>query len=429
MLDTVISIENLSKRYLVGHRSADRERYTALRDVIARELHNFVRKATDFMRGKQIIQGDEVEEFWALKDVTFDVKQGEVVGIIGRNGAGKSTLLKILSRITEPTEGRIAIRGRVASLLEIGTGFHNELTGRENIFLNGAILGMAQKEIRKKFDEIVAFAEVERFLDTPVKRYSSGMHVRLAFSIAAHLEPEILVVDEVLAVGDAEFQKKCLGKMSDVAKSGRTILFVSHNHDAVRTLCTHGVVMRNGRASSKMNAQDAVDSYTSDRRITSALSWRRPHQPAKSGVYFDAIDVELRGSQPRLNLICTATIAAETASRRVFVAVGLLDKNSTPIMQALPRTEPFIGGKEGLSVVEIEIELPPLIPGTYQLDFWIGPHHTETSDYIREAIAFEIINSPSAGRVYPHSDQHGCVVPQSTAVIRENDRPLTLLAK
>ena len=192
----------------------------ALRDVVARTAKGFARSAKDMSRGQQLIAGDEIEEFWALKDVSFEIKRGEVVGIIGRNGAGKSTLLKILSRITEPSAGRVEIRGRVASLLEVGTGFHPELTGRENIYLNGAILGMTRAEIRRKFDEIVAFAEVEKFLDTPVKRYSSGMYVRLAFAVAAHLEPEILVVDEVLAVGDAEFQKKCLGKMQDVAGQG-----------------------------------------------------------------------------------------------------------------------------------------------------------------------------------------------------------------
>src|SRR6187455_938455 len=229
MSNTIISVENLSKRYLVGHQSANREYYTSLRDVIGREIHNFIRKASDFVRGKQIIQGDEVEEFWALKDVSFEVKQGEVVGIIGRNGAGKSTLLKVLSRITEPTEGRVTLRGRVASLLEVGTGFHPELTGRENIYLNGAILGMSRAEIKAKFDEIVAFAETEKFLDTPVKRYSSGMYVRLAFAVAAHLEPEILVVDEVLAVGDAQFQQKCFEKIRAIARGdGKIILLVSH---------------------------------------------------------------------------------------------------------------------------------------------------------------------------------------------------------
>src|SRR5262245_168361 len=228
MSDAVITVENLSKRYLLGHRSGERGP-TTFREDITREARNFARKAIDVCHGRQVVQGDEVEEFWALRNVSFDVKKGEAVGIIGRNGAGKSTLLKVLSRITDPTEGRVLIRGRVASLLEVGTGFHPELTGRENIFLNGAILGMTQREIRKKFDEIVTFAGMERFLDTPVKRYSSGMYTRLAFAVAAHLEPEILVVDEVLAVGDIEFQKKCLGKMGEVARGGRTVLFVSHN--------------------------------------------------------------------------------------------------------------------------------------------------------------------------------------------------------
>jgi lipopolysaccharide transport system ATP-binding protein len=247
MSDAAISVENLSKCYLIGHQAFQHERYTALRDVIAREAHNFARKALDFFHGRQIVQGDEVEEFWALRDVSFEVKRGEVLGIIGRNGAGKSTLLKILSRTTEPTKGRAILRGRVASLLEVGIGFHPELTGRENIFLNGAILGMTGAEIKSKFDEIVAFAEVERFLDTPVKRYSSGMYVRLAFAVAAHLEPEILAVDEVLAVGDAEFQKKCLGKMGDVARGGRTVLFVSHNMNAVERLCQRVICLQSGR--------------------------------------------------------------------------------------------------------------------------------------------------------------------------------------
>src|SRR5262247_2844012 len=229
MSDFVITVENLSKSYLVGHQSAKRERYTALRDIIAREARNFVRKGLDFVGGRQLVAGDTVEEFWALRDVSFEVKRGEVVGIIGRNGAGKSTLLKILSRITEPTSGRARFRGRLGSLLEVGTGFHPELTGRENIFLNAAILGMRKEEVVRKFDGIVDFAEIEKFLDTPVKFYSSGMYVRLAFAVAAHLEPDILLVDEVLAVGDASFQKKCLGKMEDVAKGGRTVLFVSHN--------------------------------------------------------------------------------------------------------------------------------------------------------------------------------------------------------
>src|SRR5271165_2483134 len=216
-----ITIENLGKRYTIGHQQAKG-------DGMCHAIEGAMRAPLAWLRSRRQEKLQQVD-FWALKDVTFDIKQGEVVGIIGRNGAGKSTLLKILSRITEPTKGRVEITGRVASLLEVGTGFHPELTGRENIFLNGAILGMGRVEIKKKFDEIVAFEEVERFLDTPVKRYSSGMYVRLAFAVAAHLEPEILIVDEVLAVGDAAFQKKCLGKMQDVSKGGRTVLFVSHN--------------------------------------------------------------------------------------------------------------------------------------------------------------------------------------------------------
>ncbi len=276
---TVILVENLSKCYAVGHRTTQRERYVTLRDAIVREANNFTRKTITMFRGGQIIQGDEVEEFWALKNVCFEVKEGEVVGIIGRNGAGKSTLLKILSRITEPSEGRVTLRGRVASLLEVGTGFHAELTGRENIFLNGAILGMTRQEICKKFDEIVAFAEVERFLDTPVKRYSSGMYVRLAFAVAAHLEPEILIIDEVLAVGDAEFQKKCLGKMEDVSRrEGRTVLFVSHNIAAVSDLTHRAMLLESGRLAAIGPTAQVVSSYVSKGRATA--KYIRPPGPA-----------------------------------------------------------------------------------------------------------------------------------------------------
>jgi len=256
-----IKVENLSKSYLVGHNAARTERYTALRDVIARNARDLARKTRDMIHGRAIVQGDSVEEFWALKDVSFEVQQGETLGIIGRNGAGKSTLLKVLSRITEPTRGRITLNGRVASLLEVGTGFHPELSGRENIFLNGAILGMTRGEIQRKFDEIVAFAEVENFLDTPVKRYSSGMYVRLAFAVAAHLEPEILVVDEVLAVGDAQFQRKCLGKMDEVAREGRTVLFVSHNMAALLGLCSRAILLDQGAQIHDGPADDTVRHY------------------------------------------------------------------------------------------------------------------------------------------------------------------------
>lgn len=235
----VVSVQNLGKKYTINHQP--NERYRSLRDVLTSQLGKM---RAPFSSRQQV---SLKEEFWALKNINFEIQQGDKVGIIGRNGAGKSTLLKILSRITEPTTGCLKVRGRVASLLEVGTGFHPELTGRENIYLNGAILGMSRNEIKRKFDEIVAFAEVEKFLDTPVKRYSSGMYMRLAFSVAAHLEPEILIVDEVLAVGDAQFQKKCLGKMKEVGNEGRTVLFVSHNMSAIEQICTVGIALDQGK--------------------------------------------------------------------------------------------------------------------------------------------------------------------------------------
>src|ERR1035437_9045908 len=248
MSSPIISVEHLSKKYRITHQG-QRQQYETLRDVLAAKSKNMLARLKPGKTGDSngLSTRSTKEDFWALKDVSFEVQPGEVLGIIGRNGAGKSTLLKILSRITDPTEGRVTIRGRVASLLEVGTGFHQELTGRENVFLNGAILGMSHAEIKRKFDEIVDFAGVEKFLDTPVKRYSSGMYVRLAFAVAAHLEPEILIVDEVLAVGDTEFQKKCLGKMRDVATGGRTVLFVSHNMAAVSKLCSLCLLLHGGR--------------------------------------------------------------------------------------------------------------------------------------------------------------------------------------
>jgi lipopolysaccharide transport system ATP-binding protein len=267
MSDPVITIENLSKRYIIGHQHTRNE---GLRHVI----EDAMRSPLAWWRARQAQKNAQRADFWALKDVSFQIKQGEVVGIIGRNGAGKSTLLKILSRITQPTKGRIRLNGRVACLLEVGTGFHSELTGRENIFLNGAILGMSRAEIVRKFDEIVEFSEVEKFLDTPVKRYSSGMYVRLAFAVAAHLESEILIVDEVLAVGDAGFQQKCLGKIQDLAqKSGRTVLFVSHQLSAVRRLCTGGVLLETGRVVYSGPAEPVIARYldlTTQKRPASA---------------------------------------------------------------------------------------------------------------------------------------------------------------
>lgn len=268
MSDIAISCEGLGKKYRIGQR----ESYKALRDVLTDAFRAPVRRlfSSSHHRNGQSAAGGET--FWALKDVSFDVKHGEVIGIIGSNGAGKSTLLKILSRITKPTEGSVRLNGRVGSLLEVGTGFHPELSGRENIFLNGTILGMKKREIARKFDEIVAFAGIEKFLDTPVKRYSSGMYVRLAFAVAAHLEPEILVIDEVLAVGDAQFQKKCLGKMGDVARQGRTVLFVSHNMAAVQALCTKSALLSHGRCIATGDTKAIVNTYMRQQPTSTSIS-------------------------------------------------------------------------------------------------------------------------------------------------------------
>ena len=306
MSDAIITVSNLGKKYRLQHQ-AERQRYTALRDVIANKVTSLFQN-----RKSEIGNRKSVEDFWALKDVSFQVKPGEVVGIIGRNGAGKSTLLKILSRITEPTEGEIRIRGRVASLLEVGTGFHPELTGRENIFLNGAILGMHRAEIKSKFDEIVAFAEVEKFLDTPVKRYSSGMYVRLAFAVAAHLEPEILIVDEVLAVGDAQFQKKCLGKLKSVScNNGRTVLIVTHQLGILNSLATSGLLLNNGAVQMAGPVSEVIAAYlksslTKDVRAKYAVRIREIEVYANNQItdqalsFGDDLKIKLRLSRPNM---------------------------------------------------------------------------------------------------------------------------------
>ncbi len=272
--DVAIRVLGLGKQYTIGHQAQNP--HATLRDALRQGLGRFAQAGKSLMRGQALVAGDRLEDFWALRDVSFDVARGDVVGVIGRNGAGKSTLLKLLSRITEPSAGEIFLQGRLASLLEVGTGFHPELTGRENIFLNGAILGMQRAEVKRKFDAIVDFAGVSRFLDTPVKRYSSGMYVRLAFAVAAHLEPEILVVDEVLAVGDAEFQKKCLGKMSDVARDGRTILFVSHNVAAVKALCSKTLLMESGTLRYYGPTDEAVSHYLAGIQSSRRHHWVSP---------------------------------------------------------------------------------------------------------------------------------------------------------
>ena len=376
MTSPIISVEGLSKSYLVGHESANREKYTALRDVVGRTVKNFGRKALDMARGRQIIHGDEVEEFFALKDISFDIDQGEVVGIIGRNGAGKSTLLKVLSRITEPTHGRVTLRGRVASLLEVGTGFHPELTGRENIFLNGAVLGMTRGEIKRKFEEIVEFAGVEKFLDTPVKRYSSGMYVRLAFAVAAHLDPEILVIDEVLAVGDAQFQKKCLGKMKDVAKSGRTVLFVSHQLGSVRSLCSRAIWLHNGSIVESGDASPVVDSYLSGTHVSSERIELNHDVPVDvAGIEFTQLEIDARsgvvktGDGLSIRMMYEASISPKSPAFVVQIFDSV--RNELLRLSTMPISGFPIEGLHPRGEVVLRIPALPFVPGIYSIDIGV----------------------------------------------------------
>jgi lipopolysaccharide transport system ATP-binding protein len=407
MSDPVITVENLSKRYIVGHHSAQQESHATLRDVIARQVSNFARKAFDMVPGRQIVQGDEIEEFWALKNVSFEVKQGEVFGIIGRNGAGKSTLLKILSRITEPTEGHAVLRGRIASLLEVGTGFHPELTGRENIFLNGAILSMTRLEIRKKFDEIVAFAGVEKFIDTPVKRYSSGMYVRLAFAVAAHLEPEILIVDEVLAVGDAEFQNKCIGRMNEIAlQDKRTILIVSHNMDAISRLCNRAILLNQGSIASFGDAASVIEFYLSKQNLPLAASWvRSESRPAPNHACLIGIDIVDENGSSRSTFFFGQRFRIKIRLRNqtgspltCFVGVEILTKEGISLfvtnsndkrrMYTLPL---------GDSVIECTFNPNPLMPGKYSVRAGLVDSVLTVLDFIDPELRIEIseITSPN----------------------------------
>ncbi len=409
MSENAIVVENLSKRYLIGHRFATRRqyKYTALRDVIGREIRNFARKAADVLRGRQVVQGDEVEEFWALRDVSFDVKRGDVLGIIGRNGAGKSTLLKVLSRITEPTEGRVLLRGRVASLLEVGTGFHPELTGRENIFLNGAILGMMQREIRRKFDEIVAFAEIENFLDTPVKHYSSGMYVRLAFAVAAHLEPEILVVDEVLAVGDTEFQKKCLGKMDEISRrEGRTVLFVSHNMEAVLKFCTRGILIDSGRVRTIGDVKAVVHLYLSNqsasRRIIDLSSITRPEQLPGRARFAKASpsDATLSWSIPfGQQLSVDLSVLAQSDFSPAELFIGIISARGFEVASWCNScSAQNLQLHSGINTFRIGFQNLRLLPGRYSLGVALRCNRG-FEDYVPEAVLFEIISNAEAANI------------------------------
>jgi lipopolysaccharide transport system ATP-binding protein len=386
--DVVIRAEALGKKYVIGHESG-RQSYTALRDVIGRTAKNVLRATSDMLRGRAMVAGDTTEEFWALRDVNFEIRRGEVVGIIGRNGAGKSTLLKILSRITEPTDGRVEIRGRVASLLEVGTGFHPELTGRENIYLNGAILGMTRAEIRRKFDEIVAFAEVEKFLDTPVKRYSSGMYVRLAFAVAAHLEPEILVVDEVLAVGDAEFQKKCLGKMSEVAGGGRTVLFVSHNVSAIRALCEKGIVLDKGRVQISGAISAALAKYNIQSNVTDAF-FRAPRYSARPSLVSVSI-VRPDHNEHQSVVIEVVVAASEQTATSIDIRLkdGFLASVGFGSLGAFSSDCPVLISP-GLTRIFLKMATAQLANGDYLISVDLTRPHVEFFDRAEDCVRFKI---------------------------------------
>ena len=386
--EPIITVENLGKRYQLG---AARKAggYTTLRDTMANSVRNLLRRPAAAAAST---------DFWALREVSFEIARGEVVGIVGRNGAGKSTLLKILSRITEPTTGRIEITGRIASLLEVGTGFHPELTGRENIFLNGAILGMSRAEMRLKFDEIVAFAEVAKFIDTPVKRYSSGMYVRLAFAVAAHIEPEILIVDEVLAVGDAQFQKKCLGKMGDFAKGGgKTVLFVSHNMAAVRALCRKGICLREGQISHQGPIGDVVDRYLdSMSEGNQQLEFRKREIPPAARVYVsdfwieDSIGQRITSIDPMQEVVFKLQIAART---NTLAGVNIRIRSHRGYLiwidsDALQRKQ--FAFAEGTSVVTCNVEPLRLTSGAYSVDLLLQIHNQEWIDEFNDAADFVV---------------------------------------
>lgn len=416
MSDFAVSVEGLSKRYRIGHR-AERERYVALRDVVMRGARNFIRRSGDMLRGRQIIEGDSVEDFWALRDVSFEVRRGEVVGIIGRNGAGKSTLLKILSRITEPTAGRARLKGRVASLLEVGTGFHPELTGRENIYLNGAVLGMSRADINRRFDEIVAFADVDDYLDTPVKRYSSGMHVRLAFAVAAHLEPEILIVDEVLAVGDAEFQNKCIGRMDAAAKDGRTVLLVSHDMRRVASLCGRGILLNAGRLICDDGMDEVIDAYLVRRGSAAAADLRQRRDLTGSGdARFQSIALFRNGEpasafEPGDTMTQYFEIKVARPMRGALVSATITTADGVPVFECMNDEAGFVWNAErGAVTLVMTIDSLNLCPGAYAIDLWIGDRNTRRIDYARDAIGFTVA-AAGAGGIAPER-RHGALVYQ-----------------
>lgn len=416
----VILVDNLSKRYVLGQRHRHGSNKT-LRDVVSHQMKTLAKSAYS---AKLNPAQSPREEFWALQDVSFEIEQGDRVGIVGRNGAGKSTLLKILSRVTEPTGGSIRLRGRVASLLEVGTGFHQELTGRENIYLNGAILGMSKAEIKRKFDEIVEFAEVERFLDTPVKRYSSGMYVRLAFAVAAHLEPEILIVDEVLAVGDVEFQKKCLGKMQDVSKDqGRTVLFVSHNMDAIQRLCSRCILLERGRIAIDDNTAQVVGRYLSANSAkSSANQWIDLSNVSRQGTgeaRFVAIQYSSHNAEiddqpyPMGSLEFAVAIESDAARTVASLAITIYSQTGTKLVNLdIVTLGRILKLKEGRNVVRFKAAALYLNPDTYTVGLWLSPLTDGSSrdalDYVESAFELKVMQL-KANTTWMTPDFHGVV--------------------
>lgn len=396
MSDIIIKAENVGKSYFIGHQR--QQGYTALRDVLAQKAKGFAKGIKNTLSGKQLIDGQNIEEFWALKDVSFEVNQGDAVGIIGRNGAGKSTLLKVLSRITEPTTGRITLNGRVASLLEVGTGFHPELSGRENIYLNGAILGMSRAEIKKKFDEIVDFSGVERFLDTPVKRYSSGMYVRLAFSVAAHLEPEILVVDEVLAVGDMEFQKKCLGKMEDVSKNqGRTVLFVSHQMGTISQLCNTSILLVNGSVVKYDTTPDVIDYYIQNSSSQIEMVER---SNGFAGNHFQTIKMTDHNHSVKVDYSFEEEVSVLVKlilpdyNPALELAMRLIDKHKNAVFTIHEKIENHVSTDNNVNVL-ITIPAKFLTPGRYSWVMCINHPGLKLYDLQDDILPFNIIDTGS----------------------------------
>ncbi len=393
----ILEVHHLGKKYRIKHLAGG---YLSLRE----------RMLNAFKFGNA-----QNEDFWSVDDVSFEVQRGESIGIIGRNGAGKSTLLKILSKITPPTKGKVITRGRMASLLEVGTGFHPELTGRENIFFNGSLLGMKRKEIESKFDEIIDFSGVEKFLDTPLKHYSSGMQLRLAFSVAAVLEPEILVIDEVLAVGDSEFQKKCMGKMEDISRSGRTILFVSHNMGAVQNLCHKAILLDKGKIVQNALVTNVIHTYQSSFSSSNENEWKTSKE-GQGPVFLSKVNLFLNGHQPYHKLTVNCEVISNAQHKDVFLAFDISNSLGIAILQAIPVQEPFIKYKSETQTIMTEIDLPPLIPDTYKLSVWLGSHNTETACWEKEIVGFEILDSPSKGRNFPHSHNNGFLVSPSKIV-------------